>query len=348
MKILIATTHVPFIRGGAEAHAEELRTALRNAGHETEIIALPFKWYPPEKILDHMLACRLFDLTDAAGATVDLLIGLKFPAYLLPHPNKVLWILHQHRTAYDLWDHPLNDLQTWPNGVQIRDAIRHADRHFIAQAKAVYANSQNVAQRLQSFCAIDATPLYHPPPRAEQFYCAPATDYFLFPSRVDTIKRQALVLEAMALTKQPVRLRLTGLAANAVYLEELLSLIRKHNLQQRVEWLGEVTDEEKVQLFAHALGIVYPPIDEDYGYVTLEAMLAAKPVITCTDSGGPLEFVIPDETGYVVKPTPAALAHALDQLWSDRAQAELFGAAGRARYERLDITWANVVRTLLA
>ncbi len=348
MKILIATTHVPFIRGGAEAHAAELRTALRNAGHEAEIVALPFKWYPPEKILDHMLACRLLDVTEAAGVTVDLLIGLKFPAYLLPHPNKVLWVLHQHRTAYDLWDHPLNDLRTWPNGVQIRDAIRHTDRHFIAQAKAVYANSQNVAQRLRLFCDIDATPLYHPPPHAERFYCAPATDYFLFPSRVDTIKRQALVLEAMALTQQPVRLRLTGLVANAVYLEELMSLIRKHNLQQRVEWLGEVTDEEKVQLFAHALGIVYPPIDEDYGYVTLEAMLAAKPVITCTDSGGPLEFVIPNETGYVVGPTPGALASALDQLWSDRAQAKLSGAAGRARYESLDITWANVVRTLLA
>ena len=40
-----------------------------------------------------------------------------------------------------------------------------------------------------------------------------------------------------------------------------------------------------------ALGVIFPPLDEDYGYVTLEAMLAAKPVITCTDSGGPLEFV---------------------------------------------------------
>lgn len=348
MKILIATTHVPFIRGGAEAHAEELRKALLNAGHEAEIIAVPFKWYPPEKILDHMLACRLFDLSEAAGTSIDLLIGLKFPAYLIPHPNKVLWILHQHRTAYDLWDHPLNDLLTWPNGTQIRSAIRHADRHFIPQAKAVYANSQNVAKRLKSFCEIDSTPLYHPPPHAELFYCAPATDYFLFPSRVDPIKRQSLVLEALALTEHPVRVRLTGLAANSVYHGELTSLIRKYNLQPRVEWLGEVNDEEKVRLFADSLGIVYPPLDEDYGYVTLEAMLASKSVITCSDSGGPLEFVIPDETGLVVKPTPAALATALDQLWINRDQAKLFGEAGRARYQRLDITWANVIRSLLS
>lgn len=345
MKILIATSHVPFIRGGAEAHADELRQALRRAGHEAEIIAFPFSWQPPEKILDHMLACRLFDVT---GATADLLIGLKFPAYLLAHPNKVIWLLHQHRVAYDLWEHPLNDLRPFPNGVQIRDAIRHADRHFIAQAKAVYANSQNVAQRLKSFCAIDAPPLYHPPPHAAQFYCAPAADYFLVPGRFEPIKRQALVLQALALTRQPVRLRLMGQAANTAYCDELLRLVREHNLQARVEWLGEVTAEEKVRLFAGALGIVFPPVDEDYGYVTLEAMLAAKPVVTCTDSGGPLEFVIPNETGYVVEPTPAALANALDQLWRDRAQAEAFGAAGRTHYESLDITWDSVLRTLLA
>jgi len=346
MKILIATTQVPFIRGGAEAHAEGLRDALRNAGHQAEIVAVPFKWYPPEKILDHMLACRLLDLTEAAGTPVDMLIGLKFPAYLIPHPNKVLWILHQHRTAYDLWDHPLNDFLTWPNGAQIRHAIRHADRQLIPQARAVYANSQNVAKRLKTFCEIDSTTLYHPPPHAEKFYCAPAADYFLFPSRIDTIKRQSLVLEALALTTHPVRVRFTGLAANSAYLEELKSFSRKNNLQGRVEWLGEVDEVEKIRLYAHALGIVYPPVDEDYGYVTLEAMLASKPVITCTDSGGTLEFVNSGETGLVVEPTPASLAHALDQLWMNREQASLLGEAGRTRYRRLDITWANVVRQL--
>jgi hypothetical protein len=107
MRILITTTQVPFIRGGAEVHAEGLRDALRRFGHEAEILAIPFKWYPPEKILDHMLACQLLDVTEVAGTPVDRVIGLKFPAYLIPHPNKVLWILHQHRTAYELWDHPV-------------------------------------------------------------------------------------------------------------------------------------------------------------------------------------------------------------------------------------------------
>src|SRR5262245_31376727 len=135
MRILIATIHVPFVRGGAEIHAEGLRTALESAGHEAEIISVPFKWYLPEKVLDHMLACKLFDLSEVMGTSIDMLIGLKFPAYLIPHENKVLWVLHQFRTAYDLWDHPLGDLIYEPNGVEVRDVIREADRQVFPEAK---------------------------------------------------------------------------------------------------------------------------------------------------------------------------------------------------------------------
>jgi glycosyltransferase involved in cell wall biosynthesis len=348
MRILIATTHVPFISGGAEAHAANLRDALREAGHEAEIIAVPFKWYPPEKILDHMLACRLLDLTEVAGTPVDLLIGLKFPAYLIPHPNKVLWILHQFRTAYELWDHPLGDLIYAPDGQEVRDAILQADRNLIPQARAVYANSGNVARRLKEYCEIDASPLYHPPPHAEKFYAGEAGDYLFFPSRLCLPKRQSLVLEALAQTKQPVRVRFAGTPDRPRYAEELKAQARKLKLGARVEWLGQVTEEEKREHYAHALGVVYPPVDEDYGYVTLEAMLASSPVITCTDSGGPLEFVRAGETGLIAEPTPQALARAMDQLWENRAQSKSWGEAGRALYEGMNISWSNVIRRLLA
>jgi glycosyltransferase involved in cell wall biosynthesis len=349
MRILIATAQVPFIRGGAEAHAEGLRDALRAEGHEAEIIQIPFKWYPPEKILDHMLACRLLDVTEAAGTVVDLLIGLKFPAYLIAHPNKVLWILHQYRTAYELWDHPLSDLIHWPNGAEIRDAIRQADRQILPESKAIFANSGNVARRLKDFCEIDAPPLYHPPPHAEQFYAAAAEDYLFFPSRLTRLKRQYLVLEALARTKRGVRVRFAGSASEpASYDTELKELARRLKVHERVEWLGEVTEEEKRRLYAHALGIIYPPLDEDYGYVTLEAMLSSKPLITCTDSGGPLEFVRHEETGLVAEPEPEALAVAMDKLWTTQEQATVWGEQGRARYEQMNITWSNVVRRLLS
>ena len=348
MRILIATAQVPFIRGGADAHAEGLKEALIASGHQAEIVAVPFKWYPPEAILDHMLACRLLDLTEVAGTPIDLLIGLKFPAYLISHPRKVLWILHQHRTAYDLWDHPLGDLIETSNGLQVRDAIRQADQQLIPQSRAVYANSRNVADRLKRYSGIDSTPLYHPPPNAEHFYCAPAEDYLLFPSRLTHPKRQSLVLEALARTKRQVRVRFTGNSDRQSYGDELKALARKLRVHNRVEWLGQVSEENKRDLYARALAIVYPPFDEDYGYVTLEAMLASKAVITCTDSGGPLEFVQHEQTGLICEPVDHSLASALDLVWMEREQPKEWGAAGRALYDKMKITWPDVVKKLLS
>lgn len=348
MRILIATVQVPFIRGGAETHAEGLRAALREAGHEADITAIPYSWEPPERILQHLLACRLLELSSRSGAATDLLIGLKFPAYLIPHPDKVLWILHQHRQAYDLWDHPLGDLAKFPNGSQVRAAIRQADCRLIPEAKAVFANSHNVARRLKRYCGIDSTPLYHPPRHAEKFHCAEAEDYIFFPSRIVQSKRQTLVLEALALTRRPVRVHFAGVADHPPEADELKALAAKLGVQGRVRWLGHVSERKKIECYARALGVVYPPLDEDYGYVTLEAMLSSKPVITCADSGGTLEFVRDRESGLVSDPTPEALADALDELWGKRRRARSWGAAGREYYDSLGITWAKVVESLLS
>jgi glycosyltransferase involved in cell wall biosynthesis len=348
MKILITTVQVPFVRGGAEILAEGLRDALRSEGHEAEIAAIPFKWYPPERILDQMLACRLLDITESTGMAVDRVIGLKFPAYFIPHPNKVLWILHQHQTAYDLWDHTLGDLICFPNGAQIRDAIREADVRLLPEAKKIFTISRNVSQRLKDYCGIDSTPLYNPPQHAEHFYCAAAADYFFFPSRLTPPKRQTLVLEALAGTCRPVRVRFAGPVEHPSYAEALKTQAQKLKVHYRVEWLGSVTEEEKRRQYACAMGIIFPPINEDYGYVTLEAMLSSKPMITCIDSGGPLEFVRAGETGLIVEPTPEALATAMDKLWENRAQAQAMGEAGRAHYDGQKIFWPQVVERLLS
>jgi glycosyltransferase involved in cell wall biosynthesis len=348
MRILIATVQVPFIRGGAEIHAENLCAALRSAEHEAEIVAIPFKWYPPERILEQMLSCRLLDLTESSGRSIDRVIGLRFPAYLIPHPNKVLWILHQYRAAYELWDTPLCDLIHFPNGLQVRDAIRLADRRYIPEARTVYANSGNVSKRLKTFCGIHSIPLYHPPKDAEFFYCRKAQDYLFFPSRINRTKRQLLVLEALAQTREPVAVRFSGFPDDPDYARELQETAQRLGLVERVQWLGEISEEEKRQCYASALGVLYPPVDEDYGYVTLEAMLAAKPVLTCLDSGGPLEFIQMRHNGLVTEPTPAAFAAALDEVWSSREQARQWGEAGRSDYERLGISWTTVVKALTA
>lgn len=355
MRIVIATTSVPFVRGGAELHAENLCRALIEAGHQAEIVAFPFKWYPAEIIPQQMLACRLFDLTESNGNSVDRVIGLKFPAYLAPHPNKVLWILHQHRPAYDLWDREFGVLAKFPNlmrtvanGWEARNAIIEADKRLIPEAKKIFTNSRNVSARLMKYCGIDSTPLYHPPPKAESFYTKEAEDFLFFPSRLSGLKRQDLVLEALQYCRENVRVAFAGRPDTPAFGEALMEKTRTLGVASRVTWLGEIRDEEKLDHYARCLGVVYPPVDEDYGYITLEAMLAAKPVITTNDSGGCLEFVKDGEVGFVAEPEPKALAEAMDRLWADRARAARMGKAARALYDSLDLNWSSVVETLLA
>jgi glycosyltransferase involved in cell wall biosynthesis len=348
MRIVIATSQVPFVRGGAELHAEGLLLALQACGHEAEIVSIPFKWYPPERILEHMLACRFLDLTGSSGVPIDLMIGLKFPAYLIPHPNKVLWILHQFRSAYDLWDNSLCDLKLHPNGAQVRDAIHRADLSLIPEARKVFTNSANVSFRLKNYCGIESIPLYHPPPNADRFHCEPASDYIFFPSRIGPMKRQALILDALSRTTHAVKVHFAGTPEYPPYMDVLMKLAQDLGVNNRVKWLGHVTEQSLHSLYAKALGIVFVPLDEDYGYVTLEAMLSSKPLITCTDSGGPLEFVIHNETGLVVEPSPEALAAAMDQFWENRERARIWGMAARDHYESLNISWVNVTQTLLS
>ena len=347
MRVLIATTLVPFVRGGAEALAEGLRHALEAAGHAVELVGIPFKWYPPERILDTMLACRLLDVTESCGARIDLLIGLKFPAYYIPHPNKALWIVHQHRGAYDLWRHPIADLHLHPQGEQVRAAIHQADRQLIPEARVITTISRNVSRRLEHYCGIASEPLYNPPAQAGRFHCSGQDDYLFFPSRLNRSKRQELAIEALALTRQPVVVRFAGAPDEPGHLDALRILAQKHGVAERVEWLGLISEDEKIERYARALGVLFPPLDEDYGYVSLEAMLSSKPLITCTDSGGPLEFVDPGVTGLVAGPAAQSLADAMDSLWENRASAARMGEAARERYAAMKISWEAVVERLV-
>jgi len=349
MRVVIATVKIPFIYGGAEVLADGLLQALRTEGHTADLVAIPYRHYPPERILDHMMACRLLDLTEAFGNSIDRLIALKFPAYLIPHPNKVLWILHQHRGAYDLWAHPQGgDLIQSPNGHVIRDSIHQADRNLIPEARAIFTLSANVSRRLKDGCGIDSSPLYNPPANAASFYCSEPSDYLFYPSRINPLKRQALVLEALARTRHPVRVVFAGAADSPPQQQECDKAVRDFGLKGRVQFLGHVPEKEKLRLYAESLGVVFTPLDEDYGYITLEAMLSRKPVVTCTDSGGPLEFVAHRETGLATESQPDALAEGLDEIWTDRNRARAWGLAGRKRYEELQISWENVVSHLLA
>lgn len=346
MRIAILTTQVPFISGGAEILASGLKDALIQRGHQAELVTIPFKWYPPETLQKQIQACSLLDVSSFADP-VDLTIALKFPAYLASHPKKVLWLVHQHRMAYDFWGTPYTDLNT-PVGEVTRHAIIQADQALLESCEKRYTISKNVSARLLKYNGLESQPLYPPPSTPELYYCAEGGDYLFFPSRLNHSKRQRLVIQALALTRHPVRVVFAGAPDCPARLSELTDLAAQLGVADRVEILDHVSETRKIRLYAESLAVVFPPVDEDYGYVTIEAMLASKAVITCTDSGGPLEFVKHRETGWICESQPTALAEAMDQVWNDQRLARKLGQGAREQVQALKLGWDPVIGALLS
>jgi glycosyltransferase involved in cell wall biosynthesis len=125
------------------------------------------------------------------------------------------------------------------------------------------------------------------------------------------------------------------------------NLIKTHEVGDRVTMRGFVTDDELVELYANSLGVCYLPFDEDYGYVTLEGMLAGKPVVVANDAGGATELIEHDSEGLVVEPDPRAIAAALDDLYAHRARAQTMGERGREKIKAMNLTWEYVVERLI-
>jgi len=345
MKIVVVNNCVPFLQGGAEHLADALTQKLREYGHDALLIRIPFQWEPASSIVEGMLACRLMRLPN-----VDKVIALKFPAYYVPHENKVLWLLHQFRQVYDLWGSEYHSLPVTQEGLQIRDAVVRMDNLYLNQVQKIYTNSQITSRRLKTYNRIDSEVLFPPLFEFGHFTCGEYGDYIFYPSRITRSKRQYMVVESMKYVQSGVRLVIAGKEEEAAELERIDKLIRENGLHGRVTILSRfISEQEKAALYSSALGCAYVPYDEDsYGYVTLEAFYSRRPVISCLDSGGTDVLVKDGLTGYVVPPEPKAIASAMDQLYHDRRNARIMGEAGYELVSTLNINWNNVVDRLTA
>jgi glycosyltransferase involved in cell wall biosynthesis len=340
--ILVCEAQVPFVRGGAEYHVRALVRELGQRGYEAELVSVPFKWYPKAEILAHAAAWRLLDLSESNGRPIDLVIATKFPTYFARHPGKVAWVIHQHRAAYELAGTPYSDFDHTEADIALRDRIITLDTAMLGECRRVFANSGNTAARLARFNGVRAEALYHPPRLAARLAAGQAGNYLLSVGRLEAVKRVDLAIRAMAHAPGHLSLIVAGTGTQASALEALAAEL---GLTRRVRFLGEVGDDEILGLYAGALGVVFPPYDEDFGYVTIEAFLAHKPVVTTTDAGGPNEFVQDRVTGLVCPPDAEAIGAAIVRLDADRRRAAAMGDAG---YERArTITWDGVVERLV-
>ncbi|HEY3885546.1 MAG TPA: glycosyltransferase family 4 protein, partial [Vicinamibacterales bacterium] len=331
------------VHGGAEIHVRELARELTARGYDTELVSVPFKWYPKDEILPHAAAWRLIDLSESNGRSIDLVIASKFPTYFVRHPNKVAWLIHQYRAAYELCGTPYSDFGHNERDVGLRDRLIRLDTEMLRECRRLFANAANTASRVRRFNGLEAEALYHPPRLAPRLRPGRFGDYVLAVGRIESVKRVDLLVAAMARVDAPIRLIVSGEGTQRAHVERLAA---ERGVADRVDFLGAVDDERLIELYAGALAVLYPPYDEDFGYVTLEAFLAHKPVITAADSGGPLEFVSDGVNGRVCDPEPGAFADAVNALAANRRRAAEMGDAG---YERArTITWDGVIEKLVS
>ncbi len=345
MKVLVVNNAAPFIRGGAEELADHLVVQLnQTAGVEAELLRVPFRWTPSERLIDEIVLNRSLRLWN-----VDRVIGLKFPAYLIPHPEKVLWILHQFRQAYDLGDAGQGLGRDGRDG-ELRAAVRAADQACFAAAHAIHVNSPTTQGRLMAYNGVPAEVLYPPLNDAPLFTGGELGGYLFAGGRVAPGKRQALLIEAMALAPGPGRLLVAGPPETPDYAAQLERRVDELGLAGRVELRFGFHPRRQIAEWVNgARACVYAPFDEDsLGYVTMEAFAAGKAVLTTVDAGGLLEMVIHRETGLVVEPEPAALAAALSELLCDPGLAGRLGKAARLDWDRRNLTWPATLERLLA
>ena len=378
---IVAPSPVPFMVGGAENLGWGLLEAIRSGTpHRVELIKLPAREQSFWEVIDSYRAFSQLDL-----GHFDQVVSLKYPAWMVQHPNHVCYMLHPLRGLYDSYhyfglpeqleessgvlgelrrlmaDNPGRreilpelfarlealrsatdlppDLFRFP-GPLIREIVHHLDGIGLATTavRKYAAISQTVAGRKDYFPPGVPVRVAHPPSHLTRFKSG-RDEYLFTVSRLDGPKRVALLVEAMSYVRAPIELRIAGTGPEEARIKSLAGS------DPRIKFLGFVNDSDVLGLYANALAVPFIPLEEDYGLVTVEAMMSGKPVITLTDSGGPNELVQDGETGYSVAPDARALAAKIDYLCEHRDLARSMGLKAQRRAQA--ITWEAVVGALL-
>src|SRR5207248_9192562 len=194
---------------------------------------------------------------------IDLVIATKFPTYFVRHPNKVTWLFHQYRAIYDLCGTPFSEFDHSEGDVNLRRRLIDLDTEVLTESRRLFSNARNTAARLARYNGLTAEPLYHPPPLAGRLTAGPYGDYVLSVGRLEASKRVDLIVGAIAhapglrlvvVGEGPLRARLEQTAIDA-------------GVGGRVTFAGRVDEHDLVSLYAGALAVVFPPFDEDYGFI---------------------------------------------------------------------------------
>ena len=324
--------------------ARSLVEALRKAGHRAEIVVTPQNRFGRQAAA--YLATWLTDVGSSGGEPIDRVISLRYPSYAVRHPMHVCWLSHTMREYYDLWDRFSAGLSTAGRLKERvrRTAVRTADRYLLTRnVNKLFLISRTVENRLRMWPDLSSEVLYPPAPQ-RAYRCDEYGDYVFMVSRLTALKRADLLVQALA-ESDAAGLKAV-IAGEGEERDRLQALIARLGLGGRVTLVGRLSDAQLLDHLARCRVVCFPPLQEDYGFVTAEAFASRKAVVTCRDSGGPAELVEHGATGFICDPTSRSLSTTLRRLMDDPALAERMGTAALAAGAKLN--WSDTVRRLTA
>lgn len=381
MKIaIISPSPVPFTIGGIETLSWGLCEAInRVPGYYCELIKLPSK----ERNFWDLLH-NYYNFYELDVSHFDQVICMKYPAWMVQHGHRIIYMAHCLRGLYDTYetkglsvevrpgnayvdsimqymrDNPTpsaldsffemlfsyeekdvlpEEYLTFP-GPLIRSIIHYLDMYALGQKEQnrYYSISRTVKERWEYFPPDTKVKVIYPPAAVQKMETS-QYQYLFVVSRLDRPKRMDLLIRAMKYVTADIKLYIGGTGPME---QEWKQLAQEDD---RIEFLGYIPEEEIGRWYANSLVIPYFPYDEDYGLITLEAMLNQKPVITTKDAGGPTEFVEDWRTGFVTAPVEREIAARIDYLAANPKKAK---EMGELAYERVKgITWDSLVQELL-
>lgn len=169
----------------------------------------------------------------------------------------------------------------------INHLLRIWDFEVSQRPDILVANSKAVEKRIKKFYRREAEVIY-PPVDLKEFASVKKTsgNYFLALNRLWKSKGTEIIIEAFS--KLNLALKVVGTGPELNSLKKLAG--------QSVEFLGEVSDEERVKLYSEAMALVVASEEEDFGINAIEAQASGTPVIAIK-SGGYLETVLEGKTG---------------------------------------------------
>jgi glycosyltransferase involved in cell wall biosynthesis len=341
-RIAVVTSSPPLAEGGHMVIARSLVQALLDAGHDADLVVTPQNRFGRQGAA--YLATWLTDLGVGGRGRIDQVISLRYPSYAIRHDRHACWLNHTMREYYDLWAEFSGGLT--PQGrlkERVRRGLIHAaDKYLLARnVDRLFVQSRTVQDRLAIWPSLHSTVLYPPAPQ-RPYRCERYGDYIFMVSRLTPLKRAHLLLEALA-TPEGAGLKAV-IAGDGEERGRLARFVAERNLTDRVTLAGALSQVELLHYLAHCRAVCFPPLREDYGFVTVEAFASRKAVVTCSDSGGPAELVEDGVHGYVCEPAAAGLATRLRELSEDAALAERLGQAAFERGRQ--INWPDTVEAL--